>query len=336
MKNRIFNKKQFIVLISFIFLLIGVWAILAFLLKEELLTRFSLWSNLVFGTGSLITSILAIGISIISLRREEILRRQKIEDDANRFIQDNIEETEYLPLCLIAKAYDNHHKYTRKIYNSFNTLNAEIQEEVLRQLNYEYELINGDGWIDKGIELVRQFIKENDLGKDYLYSGAKYFHRAMKYSNEFYDESCEFSHIMPDVFNWNPKIFFKEDKVYQENVNFFDYVDSYINAKNNDPTLFNRYKEQRPLDVLSSIYEFSTCPEQELCYWIMEVVSSITIMMIREAKKQLDIDDIPQLSRGDAEILNFEDRYLDVLMDLYNLHLILKIKNNSLGNGNKR
>lgn len=316
--------------------MIGVWAILAFFLKEELLTRFSLWSNLVFGTGALITSILAIGISIISLRKEETLRRQKIEDDANRFIQDNIDEIEYLPLCLIAKAYDNHHKYIRKIYNSFNTLNAEIQEEVLRQLNYEYELINGDGWIDKGIELVRQFIKENDLGKDYLYSGAKYFHRAMKYPDEVYDGFCEYKHIMPDVFNWNPKIFFKEDKVYQENVSFYDYVDSYINARNNDPTLFNCHKDQKPLDILSSKYGFSMCAEQELCYWIMEVVSSITILMIRENKKKMDIEEVQQLSRGDAEITNFEDRYLDVLMDLYNLHLVLNIRDDKISNGNKR
>lgn len=328
MKNKIFSKKQTILLFTFIFLLIGCWAILAFLAKEEWVPRLSLWANLVFGTAAIITSVLAIGISVVTLKKEESLRRQKLEEDANKFINENNNEILYLPLCLIANAYDNHHKYSRKIYNSFNTLNRDLQSEVLKQLNYDYKLINGNQWIDTGLEMVRQFIKDNDLGKDFLYDGAKYFHRAMNYSDEPYDSSCEYGHIMPDVFNWNPKIFFKSNNLYQENVCFFDYVESYLNAKEKDPVMYEAHKEQRPLDVLSQMYGFSNCPEVEICYWLMEVVASISSIIIKNNRKAIDIDDTQNMSKGDAQIENYEDRYLDVLMELYNLYLSEKNKSN--------
>ena len=325
MDNHIFTKKQFITIMLFIILLVGVWGILAFFIKEEYVTRFSFWASMVFGTGSIITSVLAIGISVIALRREEFLRRQKIEEEANRFINQNANEIEYIPLCLLANAYDNHHRYVRNIYNSFNVLRKEIQKEVLKQLNYDCSIVDGNQWIDKSIELVRKYINENDLGKDFLYDGAKFFHRAMNYSSEEYDSTYETAHIMPDYFSWNPKLFFEKDKLYQENITFYSYLESYLYAKNNDKIKYALHKSDKPLTVLSNIFDFGNCEEDFLCFWAMQIVESITILLINEQKRMYqDTEEVFQLSKGDAEINTFEDKYLDVLMKLYNLYLMRK------------
>lgn len=311
MNKKIFTAKQFITLLVFIVILIGLWAVFAFLVKEDYLSRIMLWATLVFGTGTIITSVLAIGISILTIKKDTILRHQKIEEDANRFIIENNDELLYIPLCLIANAFNNHHRYIRKIYNSFNVLNKDVQIEVLKQLNYECDLIKNNAWIDSGIKLVQSFIADNDLGPDFLYDGAKYFHRALRYSSLDYDARCEYEHFMPDVFNWNPKIFFVENQHYSEHVSFYDYLDSYLTSKEK----VNLHKDKKPLSVLATLKNLRDCPEEEICYWMMEVVASISTLLIKKKTN----GDSKRMSSSDAPISTFEDRYLDVLMDLYNL-----------------
>lgn len=321
MNKKIFTAKQVILLIILILTLIVGLAVYAFLIDEKILQRSTLWATLVFGTGTIITSILAIGISIFSLKKDDSLRHQRIKEDANKFINENNEEILYIPLCLIANAFDNHHRFVRKIYNAFNILNKELQQEILKQLNYDYELIANNRWIEKSIKLIRDYIAENNLGSDFLYDNAKYFHRAMNYADLQYDSHCEYEHLMPDVFNRNPKIFFTNNKSYTENVSFFTYLDSYLTAKKNDPTSFWLNMDKKPLSVITEIEDLRNCPEEKICYWMMEIVVSITRIIIRDNGGVEDM--VYQLTKGDARIETFEDRYLEVLMELYNLHLTL-------------
>lgn len=309
------NKVQKVLLSLGLLTVAICWAVLSFGIKNELVDRFSLWASLVFGTGSIMTSALALIISINSFRRTEEMRNQKIVEEANKFINDNNNEILYIPLCIIACAYDNHHHYIRAIYNSFNVLNDGVQKEVLKQLHYDYDIPNNNAWIDVEICNIQNFIKDNELGRDFLYDNAKYFHRAIRYSKNEYDGKCEIEHIMPDYFNWNPKIFFNEDKAYQDNVTFYDYVESYLHTKENDSVLFQIHKQDKPLDLLSTIADLHYCDESVICYWMMEVVVTIAVLM----QRQINVEEPCRMSRGDAEILTYEDRYLDVLMELYNL-----------------
>lgn len=308
------GRQKFLVFIALLVVAI-CWAVLSFNIRNELVDRFSLWASLVFGTGSIMTSVLALIISINSFRKTEEMRNQKIVEEANKFINSNNNEILYIPLCIIANAYDNHHHFIRAIYNSFNVLNDDVQKEVLKQLHYDYEILNNNAWIDAEICNIQNFIKDNELGKDFLYDNAKYFHRAIKYSEKYYDGKCEIEHILPDYFNWNPKIFFIDDKAYQENVTFYDYVDSYLHTKKSDPVLFQIHKQDKPLDLLSAIANLHYCEESIICYWMMEVVVTIAVLM----QQQINVEEPCIMSRGDAEILTYEDRYLNVLMELYNL-----------------
>lgn len=327
MEEKIFTKRQRVILWVLTGAIVVVWGILAFFSKEEWIPRLSLWANFVFGTGSLITAILALTISILSWKKAETLRKQKIEEEANVFINENNDELLYIPFCLIANAYDNHHKFYRKIYNSFNVLNKDIQKEVLKQLNYDCSLIEGNKWINKGIEMVKSFIKENDLGKDYLYDGAKYFHRAIKYAEHEFDSRFELGHVMPDYFHWNKKLRFEGDKLYQENVSFDDYFESYLHAKSTKDPLYFMHKEQKPITMLADIFDFGNCEEEFLCCWMTQIVETVAIHISCEKERKESIETI-LLSKGDAEIQTIEDKYLQSLMELYNLHLVLKASDN--------
>lgn len=322
MNKHLLTTKQTITLALMVLALIGLWAILAFFLPENLIPRFSLWASLIFGTGSLIIAILALAISIHSFRNTELISIQKLEEDANKFIKDNNEEIQYLPLCLIANSYDNHHKFERKIYNEFNVLNRELQKEVLKQMCYEdYDVIIGKGWISKSLNLVKKFIQDNDLGRDLLYENAKYFHRSINYASFDFDGRTETEYIMPDLFGWNTKPLGKGRKKKVEKICFDSYLTSYLEAKAKNDVLYQSNKDKKPIDVLAAVINFSSASEDCVCCWMMQMVLSVAITMIY---KQIGIEneEVVLLSRGDATAQTFEDRYLEVLMELYNLWIV--------------
>ncbi len=76
------------------------------------------------------------------------------------------------------------------------------------------------------------------------------------------------------------------------------------------------------MDVLKARINFGCCIEQDLTAWMMHVVETFAVII--EGDNKISNDEIQYLSSGDAVIETFEDRYLDVLMELYNLHICLK------------
>lgn len=304
----------------FIVAIIGVCIAVAFFSNENHIQRIMLFATMLFGFATFITSGIALCISVLSFKRTQKYEKQKNEDLANKFINENNDELDYIPLCLIANAYDNHHKYCRKIYNEFNLLNKDIQREVLKQLNYEYELIPNRTWITRCLNFVNDFIETNELGSSFLYDGGKYFLRAIDYSAQEYDHECETQPIIDDVFHWGSNVFFKNDQAYRNKVSFDNYLKSYLDAKQKNDAIFKANKNQKPLDLLAAIFNFRNCEEDYLCYWVMQIVESITMVMINRLLKDNKNSDYFDYSSGDAQIDTFEDRFLDVLLELYNLY----------------
>ena len=321
MKNNASKSSQLLYLIILILLLVGIFGAVAFLIDEKLVSRFSLWATFIFGIGTLITSVLALSISILTYKREEKLLNEGIVSDANRFINENNDEIEYIPLCIFANAYDNHHKYCRKIYNEFNLLNRKTQIEVLNQLHYDYQLISNRIWITKCLNYVDKFIEENDLGSSFLYDGGKYFFRTMDYPNKEYDHMCETQPIIDDVFHWCSGIHFNGDIAYKNKVSFDNYLRSYLSAKARNDELFQVHKDKKPITLLSNICNFGCCDEDYLCYWVMQIIESTTMLMIDHILKSKNKNYI-EYSSGDAQIETYEDRFLDILLELYNLFQI--------------
>ena len=138
--------------------------------------------SLIISILSLLATI-AVSIVIYKLDKKNTkLREQKeMENEARVFILNNSSEKEYICLAMIAAYCFPQSNHIRKIYNDFSLLNDDVKKEVLKQLNINVVDINGIDWVYNRIELLRKAINEMEIGRDFLYDDAKYFHRIYKY-----------------------------------------------------------------------------------------------------------------------------------------------------------
>ena len=297
--------------------------ILAFLIKDEKINRYSLWGSWFFGFGTILLSFSALMVSVIAYMNTVNEKQKEISNKAEQFIIEHDKEMVYLPLCIISNLYNKHHKYNRTIYTDFNKCSKDVQLKILEIQNYSDVKLLKDGWISQSIELVNKYIDDNELGDSPTKNGAKYFHKAIEYSNEKYSILEENSHIFEDLYHLNKKYYFSNDgqNAYVEKITFDDLLESYIEKRNANDILYLKYKEDfKPIDYLMAY-----CQEKDECsfvYWNMHIVYIIALLSQREMG--CDGFELP-LSRGDAIIETFEDRYLEVLLELYNV-VVLKNK----------
>ena len=111
-------------------------------------------------------------------RMEEKQRQKDLEEKAKLFLIDNKSELEYLPWCFIAASICQLDKHTREIYKSFCRCSEELRNEILKQAGFEITSIKEKFWVSNCIEALKKDIQKYNLGRDYLYDGAKYFHRS--------------------------------------------------------------------------------------------------------------------------------------------------------------
>lgn len=246
-----------------------------------------------------------------------------VEYQARKFIIDHgDDDILYLPYCVIASGVNRHHKHIRQIYNDFDALPNDVQKEVLKQAGYDYQLIESSDWIDKGIKEIEDFAEKHDFGNTFLYDGAKYFYRAFtKHSAAFTSNYHELEPLFEDKLGWNSP---ETIKIVQTNkMSFSLYLESYYRAfVLNDETLTKK-DAIKPLDYLVAIKDFPNCDEEELCFWIMESVCELAVLVLRTRHGGYlnEVYIKGEINRGDALPETFEDKYYEVLMYLYTLYL---------------
>ena len=238
------NKKQKAVIALLIILIAGCWALLAFFLREDLISRFSLWASLIIGTAATITSVIALYISFLSYKRHEEEKNQKRIDEAKLFLHDNNDEIDYLPYCVYASCYDRHGHHTRKIYNEFCRLPDEMQKEVLKQANYKIQLIETCDWIHNKIELINKFAKEYGFGDTFLYDSGKHLLNGYETKEEPYIE--EHKEELKDVFGMYSYVVLFGRK----GITIDQYFEGYAYRKFRDPDWLNTHEYIPPGDVL--------------------------------------------------------------------------------------
>lgn len=271
-------------------------------------------TNLVISIASLLATI-AISFVIYFLEKKNtMLREQKeIKDEARRFIIEHADERHYLHWCTIASGCFPQNKHVRKIYNDFTLLPDEVKAEVIKQANLGIDLIRGTDWINPKIESIRNSISKLGLGDDFLYDGAKYFHRLYQYKNEAYDKysSFYFEHdLYDDVFGYpslSPK---HKGKLY-----FSRYIDNYLYAKYEDKAKFSK-DWVKPFDYLLSVERIRETPDEDyVCFWVGHMISEAMCYAI----KYLGYTEKDHV-QTDAQIDTFEDRYFEILYELYYLN----------------
>lgn len=243
----------------------------------------------------------------VAKENEEKLLKEK----ADIFLIDNEAERDYLPLCIFASNLHRHEKHTRKIYTNFCRCSLELQNKILEVAEFKCRTIEGTEWLDKAIDKLKADIEKFNLGRDYLYDGAKYFHRGFKryrekewdYSNKLFFE--------PIVENERWKTFMGTDLI-----PISTYVDDYfyycIEKHNADKVKGNPLP---PMDYLWESQNLAIIEESEVCGWIMEIVDTITIII---HNKTIDRDgDLFHEDLTDEQPETFEDKYYETVRALY-------------------
>ena len=231
-----------------------------------------------------------------------------LSEKANEFLIDNESERDYLPWCTIATALHRQEHHTRKIYTEFCRCPVELQLEILKQAGFTIALIQNDGWVERSIECIREFIKENKLGRDWLYDNAKYFHRGFeRYRDQVWEMTPHiFKPISVDSGDRIRSLFGNHD------VNIGYYIDDYLWAQGH-----NNQNEDllAPIDYVEQTQHLGTCEEDEVCRWIMDIVYYVTKYIHNTTKPS---NNLWYENRTDAEPETYEDRYYETLFVMYN------------------
>lgn len=109
---------------------------------------------------------------------QKLQAEKELEMKARLFLIDNEPERDYLPWCVIVANLHPLERHSRKIYTAYCRCTEELQNEILRQAGYKSNSIQGTRWVQKCIMDLEKDIERYNLGRDYLYDGAKYFHRS--------------------------------------------------------------------------------------------------------------------------------------------------------------
>ena len=231
---------------------------------------------------------------------------KELENKANEFLIDHETERDYLPWCTIASALHRHERHTRKVYTDFCKCSNELQEKILKQAGFTCSVIKNSTWVNDRIDRLRKYIKDMDLGSDFLYDGAKYLHRSFeRYRDSIWED--------PD------RIFkpIKKSTIFEtlgiERTDIGTYIDDYLECK-----MQGGEKTEGiipPIDYADQELGLRYCKEKELCKWILEIVFYITV--IAHNKNLGKTEDVWRENFTDANAETFEDRYYETLLCLY-------------------
>lgn len=260
---------------------------------------------------------------------EEMQKQRELEEKAQIFLMDNEDERDYLPWCIFAANLHRLEKHTRNIYNAYCHCGLELQNEILKQAGFYIKQIEDISWVERCLESLQKDIETNQLGRDYLYDGAKYFHRGYKrYKNEQWIEP-------PAIF----EPINKENKIRKMmNVNSIDiseYVDEYFYYYLNGKMSQKDLKPYPPIDYVWESQNLGYANEIVVCKWMMSLVEVIAIY----CEKRKDVSNeicFNEIEYTDAVIETYEDKYYSALQALYNTYELRNILEEELPNAKKK
>lgn len=307
MENKIFGKRQKIELAVMASALVVLCAAIAFASPESSLSRIGLFADLLFGFSAFVVSASALLIGIQTYRRDEKTRREKLQADAKKFINENARDINLLPLCVVANAYDNHRKYFREIYNRFCVLDDELQEEILKQTKYAFSLTCPDGWVEEANLVAGNFVKSKSIGLDFFSSAFGLSDFAERHPGEHTsDVRGQLGMSIPGT-----------DKY----CSLESYLDEYLAAEKTGGDRFKEYEDKRPFDLL-----FGTSKEGiKDAYRFSRIAIAMTVVVsriIEKSKGKASTEKLGLISMKYSMLCTVEDVYLYLLMHLYNLHLV--------------
>lgn len=275
--------------------------------------------QIIIGILSLIATVgVSVAIYWLQSRHEKEMERvakenaeKQLKEEVDRFLIDNESEREYLPLCVFASNLHRHEKHTRNIYTNFCRCRSELQNKILEVAEFKCRTMDGTEWLGKAIDNLKEDIKKYKLGRDYLYDGAKYFHRGFTLYRE-----KEWVYSYRQVFEPIVENRLSSALTGTNLISISNYVDEYfyyfIEKHNLDKM---RGEPLPPIDYVWESQNLASIEESEVCGWIMEIVKAITIIIHNKTIKYEGDLYFEDLTDGQAE--TFEDKYYETVRALY-------------------
>lgn len=277
-------------------------------------------ANLIIEILSLIATII-VSIAIFWLQRrhekdiekqEELRRKEAIIEAAKIFIIDNQEDIHLLPLCVIAASVNPYKNHNRPLYTRFNKFSKELQKEILRQENIPLVIESNSNWVNEYLDRFEEDCKTYNMGKSYLYEGAKYLHYAIK---ELQKEKLE--NIDTNVFDvpqWNNFLFnSKRDLTYYIGM----YLKNILKDRGYPVNSLELLPKDPPMDMLIEMFDFGSCDMKILNFWLMKFITSACVAFCRHGLIEDSEAEWRQINVSYAKLETYEDMYYDTLLMLY-------------------
>ena len=261
--------------------------------------------QIIIGVLSLIATI-AVSFVVYWMQRRHEKEREKserkvyeknIQDIARMFIIDNEEELVFLPLCQISEMLYPNHRHIRSIYTRYNMCSEEVKKEILKQTNTpiipEITFHTLSGFID----CYSNAVKECKLStRDFLYDGAKYFHRAFQRYSQITVENL-------DPCYFDTPFLTPIQKEFGAKQNLSAYIREYLRVLSGNDN--ETEKLTAPLDDVW-ITIASSQQESNVTFWVMRMIISSCYAMVAQGI-------IPERSDG----ITFEEFWIATQEDMY-------------------
>lgn len=221
----------------------------------------------------IVTIILTIGIYKLERihekereMNEQQTKKRAIIEAAKVFLIDNDEEIEYLQLAEIASQLNLKRKHCRNLITRYLRCSGKLQQEILRQantLNIKISMIE----VQQALIDLQVDLEKNHFGRNILYDGAKYLHRAFeRWSNKPIDV------VNPYIFD-NLKRYSKQSAILQlfpdYEVSLSCYMRDYLQTKELE---IDKNKIIPPIDMVFQECDLGTCDESIMTFWIMRII----------------------------------------------------------------
>ena len=275
-----------------------------------------IWSFVVDVLSLIATVVLT--VAIYWLQRSHEKEREQMEVEAQKkavaeaarvFLIDNEDEIEYLPLSAIAKSLNLKRKHHRAITTKFLRCSEEVQKEILKQANFQPIEVSKEQ-VSAALKLLKDDIKTYCFGRDVLYGGAKYFHRAME---RYSDEKIET--VNPYRFEDFVNTRLYEDDAHrllkntQFNRTLYDYMYDYRHSGRTN------WLTQKPMDMVWEQCNLGGCPEEIMTFWMMRIVIDCCRVFDESEEGFIFDEDLIETQ---------EDMYYYAVMALYSTYIAKK------------
>lgn len=221
---------------------------------------------------------LILTIVIYRLERQHEKDRENAEKQAEKnaiieaakvFLIDNDEDIEYIPLAVIAEKINLKRKHHRILITRYLRCSKQLQKEILRQANIPDINLSMKN-VNLSLDFLRADLKQNNFGRDILYDGAKYLHRAFERWSEVPVET-----VNPYIFeNLKNRVWAGRKHTipwrFPDNISRLStYMWDYLHP---DEIGIDREEVLPPIDMAYQHCDLGNCEESIMTFWTMRII----------------------------------------------------------------